>query len=287
VKQQEAQQLFAEVHRLHKAGQNNSQIAEALQLRRATVIEWLVENPIKTTAGGSKAELESTLTPRWSNGSAGSSSDECMTTISSAASMCRWITARVTRAWKSHRSGSLIASSVKPAFRPGSRKRNDGGLGLFIVPRGFHAPPGLIQESADFIGKKYLDGSPRPVTIFSSCYYRPFKMYQIQRTEAEKTKLAIEILSQQWTEFPVPHVLRMDNGTPFRGNGNTVRFLGSFVVFLLNLGIVPLFGSPSRPWTNGAVEGHNRVFTEKVWLRNRFSSLEKSTERPSASTTKP
>jgi len=41
VKQQEAQQLFAEVHRLHKAGQNNSQIAEALQLRRATVIEWL------------------------------------------------------------------------------------------------------------------------------------------------------------------------------------------------------------------------------------------------------
>ena len=41
MKQQEAQQLFAEVHRLHKVGQNNSQIAEALRLRRATVIEWL------------------------------------------------------------------------------------------------------------------------------------------------------------------------------------------------------------------------------------------------------
>jgi len=53
---------------------------------------------------------------------------------------------------------------------------------------------------------------------------------------------------------------------------------------LLNLGIVPLFGSPSRPWTNGAVEGHNRVFTEKVWLPEIASALwKKSTERPSAS----
>jgi hypothetical protein len=35
-----------------------------------------------------------------------------------------------------------------------------------------------------------------------------------------------------------------------------------------------LFGSPSKPWTNPHVEGHNRVFNEKVWRKNFFTSLE-------------
>jgi hypothetical protein len=133
---------------------------------------------------------------------------------------------------------------------------------------------GVIQQSADFIGKKYLDGSSTPVTIFSSCYYRPFKMYYIQRTEAEKAAFAMEILLRLWTEYPMPHVFRMDNGGPFRGTGCSPRRLGTFVVFLLKGGIVPLFGSPSRPWTNASIEGHNRVFTEKLWKKNRFRCVE-------------
>jgi hypothetical protein len=32
-----------------------------------------------------------------------------------------------------------------------------------------------------------------------------------------------------------------------------------------------LFGSPSKPWTNPHIEGHNRVFNEKVWGRNFFT----------------
>ncbi len=42
----------------------------------------------------------------------------------------------------------------------------------------------------------------------------------------------------------------------------------------MNLGITPLFGSPSKPWTNPNIEGHNRVFNEKVWNTNHFVSLE-------------
>ncbi len=275
MKQQEAQQLFAEVHRLHKVGQNNSQIAEALRLRRATVIEWL----------GREAYIDNR---GWKQGRARKHTDPAMVKR-----ICRLKQRRVhdnylvgseyvqmdyCKSYPSQEVPSVwfIDSVVRKAGlqtrKPKTKRR--GGSAYLLYPVVSMHRLGLIQESADFIGKKDLDGSPRPVTIFSSCYYRPFKMYQIQRTEAEKATLAIEILCQQWTDFPVPHVLRMDNAGPFRGTGTSPRRLGTFVVFLLNLGVVPLFGSPSRPWTNGAVEGHNRVFTEKVWLRNRFSSLE-------------
>src|SRR5690349_14542465 len=41
MKRQDAERLFSEVHRLHQLGKNNTQIAHALQLRRATVVKWL------------------------------------------------------------------------------------------------------------------------------------------------------------------------------------------------------------------------------------------------------
>ena len=275
MKQQEAHQLFAEVHRLHELGQNNSQIAEALHVRRATVVEWLGRDSYQDNRG-------------WKQGRARKHTDPAI-----AKRICRLKQRRVhdnylvgseyvqmdyCKNYPGQEVPSVwyIDSVVRKAglqTRKPKTKRRGGSVYLLYPVVSMHRL-GLIQESADFIGKKYLDGSSRPVTIFSSCYYRPFKMYQIQRTEAEKATLAIEILCRQWTEFPVPHVVRMDNGSPFRGMGTIARHLGPFVLFLLNLGITPLFGSPSRPWTNGSVEGHNRVFTEKVWLRNRFRSLE-------------
>jgi hypothetical protein len=156
--------------------------------------------------------------------------------------------------------------------KPKSRRR--GGSAYLLYPVESMKRLGHIQQSGDFIGKKYLDGSSKPVTIFSSCYYQPFKMYYIQRTEAEKAVFAMEILIRLWAEYPMPHVFRIDNAASFRGTARGPRHLGTFVVFLLNLGIVPLFGSPSRPWTNASIEGHNRVFTEKVWKRNRFRCVE-------------
>ncbi|MGA9407997.1 MAG: hypothetical protein WBW71_12765 [Bacteroidota bacterium] len=131
-----------------------------------------------------------------------------------------------------------------------------------------------IHQSADFIGKKYISGRTEPINIFSTSYYFPFKLYQIKRIEAEKAIYAIEQLQNLWSRFPKPHVLRLDNGLQFRGTASGKRALGTFLIYLLNLNVIPLFGSPSKPWTNPHIEGHNRVFTEKVWRKNFFTSLE-------------
>jgi hypothetical protein len=155
---------------------------------------------------------------------------------------------------------------------PRSKKR--GGSVYLLFPAESIKHLGYIHQSADFIGKKYITDRTEPITIFSSSYYAPFKLYQIVRIQAEKTIYAIEQLEHQWARYPIPDVLRLDNAVQFRGNGISKRRLSSFILFLLNLGITPLFGSPSKPWTNPHIEGHNRVFTEKVWSKNIFVSLE-------------
>jgi hypothetical protein len=154
------------------------------------------------------------------------------------------------------------------------RSKRKGGSVYLLFPAESIKRLGYIHQSADFIGKKFITDRTEPITIFSTSYYAPFKLYQIKRIQAEKTIFAIEQLQHQWVRYPIPNVLRLDNAVQFRGNGINKRKLSSFILFLLNLGITPLFGSPSKPWTNPHIEGHNRVFTEKVWSKNIFNSLE-------------
>ena len=154
------------------------------------------------------------------------------------------------------------------------KKRTKGGSQYLLYPVQAIRALGSIHQSADFIGKKYITGQREPINIFSTSYYAPFKLYQIKLVEAEQAVFAIENLIQLWRKYPLPDVMRIDNGLQFRGTASGKRCLGTFLKFLLNLGIKPLFGSPSKPWTNPHIEGHNRVFNEKVWGQNFFTSTD-------------
>ncbi len=155
-----------------------------------------------------------------------------------------------------------------------TKKRRKGGSEYLLYPIQSIRALGYIHQSADFIGKKYIAGRTEPVNIFSTCYHAPIKIYQIQLVLAEKADYAIEVLTALWQIYPIPDVFRIDNALQFRGTARGKRVIGKFLIFLLNLGITPLFGAPSKPWTNPHVEGHNRVFNEKVWSTNHFLSLE-------------
>lgn len=155
-----------------------------------------------------------------------------------------------------------------------TKKRRKGGSEYLLYPIKSIRGLGYIHQSADFIGKKYIAGKSEPINIFSTCYHAPIKLYQIQRTLAEKADYAIEVLTAFWRIYPVPDVFRIDNALQFRGTARSKKVIGKFLIFLLNLGITPLFGAPSKPWTNPNVEGHNRVFNEKVWSTNHFLTLE-------------
>lgn len=132
---------------------------------------------------------------------------------------------------------------------------------------------GRIQQASDFIGKKFITGRTEPISIFSTSYYQWFQLYQIWLTEAESALCAIGKLSLFWQTHPLPNVMRMDNGMTFRGTGAEVARVGTFLKFLLNLGVTPLFSAPYQSYTNPHIEGHNRTFTEKLWSAHVFTNL--------------
>lgn len=132
---------------------------------------------------------------------------------------------------------------------------------------------GKVQPSCDFIGKMYISGSKEPVNIFATSFYQVFKLYQIWLVYGETAESAITKLLDFWSLYPLPHVMRVDNGMSFRGTGVIEGKVGRFVKFLLNLNITPLFSAAYQAYTNPHIEGHNRTFDDKLWRTNFFTSL--------------
>lgn len=267
---------FKEAHRLLQEGENKTQISKELGIRRQTIIEWLKSKLYPESRGWKKGKGR-----KYINNNV-------------AKYICQLKQERITG--KKYFVGSpfiqmdyakkypqadapslwyidkVVRDSGLQTRQPKQKKK--GGSEYLLYPVECIKKLGHVHQSADFIGKKYIAGRTEPINIFSSSYYAPFSLYQIARILAEKAVYAQNILYKQWCVYPIPDVVRMDNGLQFRGGGRGKRFVGTFLRFLLNLNVTPLFGSPSKPWTNPYVEGHNRVFSEKVWGRNFFTHEE-------------
>lgn len=155
---------------------------------------------------------------------------------------------------------------------PKKRKKGQNIVSRLKFPIRSILKLGRIQQSCDFIGKKFIKGRTQPVSIFSTSYYQWFELYQIWRVLAETSESATGCLEKMWIETPIPDAMRMDNGMTFRGTGAQEAHIGRYVKFLLNLNVAPLFSAPYQSYTNPHVEGHNRTFTEKVWSKNFFTS---------------
>lgn len=133
---------------------------------------------------------------------------------------------------------------------------------------------GKILMSIDFIGPKYLKGGRTMINFLSCKYIRPKKIGVMERIEGQTTNEVIKVLSKLWTTYPMPDVLKVDNDTAFGANHLHKNSIGRLTIFLLNLGISPLYVAPRSPWNNGEVEGFNSVFSKKFWNKLRFENEE-------------
>ena len=270
------QKNFEQALALKKEGKNHSAISRLLGIRRPTIVSWLAEEIYADNRGwqeGKKRTHTDTEEDRivalkqkridHKNYFLGAPyiQMDYEKTFPSASVPTLWFVNEVmrrhalqTHAPKKRSKGQSIVSRLKYPIRS-------------IVELG------RIQQSSDFIGKKYIAGSREPVSIFSTSYYQWLELYQIRRVPAEKAEYAIESLAHIWTSFPLPQVMRMDNGSPFRGAVSRVAEVGRFLTFLLNLNIIPLFSAAYQSYTNPHVEGHNRTFTEKLWSKHHFTDI--------------
>ncbi len=158
------------------------------------------------------------------------------------------------------------------SLEPKAKKKKQNIVSRLLFPIQSIVKLGLVQQSCDFIGKKYIAGRTEPVSIFATAFYQWFKLYGIWRICAENADAAIERLIFFYQTFPLADVMRMDNGMPFRGTGRQEARVGRFLKFLLNLNIIPLFAAPYQSYTNPHIEGHNRTFDDKLWQKNFFAS---------------
>lgn len=157
---------------------------------------------------------------------------------------------------------------------PKKRQKRKGIVERLLYPIQSIVTLGRLQQSCDFIGKKFILGRTEPISIFGTSYYQFLKIYQIRRVLAETTENGIRFLTTFWKTFPIPNVMRMDNGMTFRGAGRASGNIGRFLKFLLNLGITPLFSAAYQSYTNPHIEGHNSTFAQKLWAQHTFAHVE-------------
>ncbi|CEG11234.1 conserved hypothetical protein [groundwater metagenome] len=130
---------------------------------------------------------------------------------------------------------------------------------------------GKIVMSMDFIGPKYLKGSKDKINFLSCKYIRPKKEGIVKRIGGQTTDEAIRILKEIWQINHIPDVLKVDNDSAFGTNLSQEMCVGRLTLFLLNIGIKPLYVAPRSPWNNGEVEGFNSVFSRKFWNKLKFT----------------
>lgn len=133
---------------------------------------------------------------------------------------------------------------------------------------------GKTAMSMDFIGPKFLTGKTEGIHFLALKYIRPKKYGIVQRVSGQTTDETIRVLTEIWKEQPIPDVLKVDNDAAFGANSPHKESIGRLTIFLLNLGVAPLYTAPRNPWNNGEVEGFNSIFATKFWNRTRFNNEE-------------
>lgn len=267
---------FQQAKALFQQGKTVSDIERELDIRRATIREWLRKDQYVERRG-------------WSGGKRTHTDEEEQRIVSIKKLMiekdCYFLGPKHIRMnyEKTYPSDDLpslwffqdvIRRNGIQSNEPKKRTKGKGIVERLFFPIQSIVKLGRIQQSVDFIGKKFILGRSDPISVFSTSYYQWFDLYQVWRTLAETSEYAIQCLLGLWMRSPIPHVLRMDNGMTFRGTGVVQGHIGKFVKFLLNLNIIPLFSSAYQSYTNPHIEGHNRTFTEKLWSKHHFVSPE-------------
>lgn len=260
---------------MKRLGMNHSAIARKLNIRRPTIVEWLTRDSYADERG-------------WSDGRKRSHTDTEEERIAALKTRrieeksfflgAPYIQMDYAKQFPLDKVPSLwfIDEVVRrhglQTHEPKKRSQGQTIVSRLKFPIASIIGLGKIQQSVDFIGKKYIHGSREPVSIFSTSFYQWLGLYQIQQVLAETVECAMEKLVQFWTEFPLTNVLRMDNAMTFRGGGRGTACIGKFLTFLLNLNMTPLFSAAYQSYTNPHIEGHNRTFTEKLWSKYSFTN---------------
>lgn len=115
--------------------------------------------------------------------------------------------------------------------------------------------PNQIQ-SADFKGKFRLGNREycNPLTVADTKTRYLFAIQALERPDTENCK---PIFDKIYREYGLPGYLHTDNGAPF-GNANSLRRMTQFSVWIMDVGVTPVYSDPAHPEQNGRHERMHR-----------------------------
>src|SRR3990172_13437923 len=272
-----SQKKFLEAVALKNQGMATAEIARRLDIRRATLIAWFQQDHYQDQRGWAKGELR-----KYSEAIRDRVVALKQARIDQAKYFlgAQYVKMDYAKRYPTKAPPSLwfINESVRIAglqtHQPKKRTKGKDSVKRLRFPIKTIVGLGRIQQACDYIGKKYIYGSPDPISILSTGYYQWFEIHQIWRVLGETAQATVEKLAAFWVDHPLPQVLRVDNAMTFRGGGRHPAIISRFLKFVLNCQVTPLFAAPYRAYTNPHIEGHNRTFTEKLWDRHTFSAPE-------------
>jgi len=110
--------------------------------------------------------------------------------------------------------------------------------------------------SADFKGKFRMRNGQycNPLTIADSYSRYLFEIKGLDRPDTESSK---PIFEKVFREYGLPYQLHTDNGPPF-GNSASLRRMTMLSVWIMEIGITPVYSDPASPQQNGRHERMHR-----------------------------
>lgn len=133
-----------------------------------------------------------------------------------------------------------------------------------IIPQFPVFDPELPNEiwSADFKGKFRMGNGEycNPLTIADSKSRYLLEIKGLEYCRAENCKPVFE---KVFREYGLPQMLHTDNGPPF-GSAVSLRRMTTLSVWLMDLGILPVYSDPGKPQQNGRHERMHRDLKAEV-----------------------
>ncbi len=110
--------------------------------------------------------------------------------------------------------------------------------------------------SVDFKGKFRMKNGQycHPLTIADS---KSRFVFAVEALENPTAELSIPIYDRVFREFGLPEMMHSDNGAPF-GSVLALRRMTRLSVWLMDLGVTPVYSDPGRPTQNGRHERMHR-----------------------------
>lgn len=124
---------------------------------------------------------------------------------------------------------------------------------------------GRVIMSLDLMGLLKMKENGAPVYFLSCRYLYPCTLGIVSQIASQTCDEVIRTLKYIWQTFLKPDLIKFNYNSTFGGNLSRERHLGRLAIFLLNLGITPLY--TSLPETNGNIdlEEFGNTFSETFY----------------------